>query len=126
MLPPEGELDPEERDRVLDRVARAVVRHGMAVPAILALELHRPLTFLGSQALAFLTPVLAPAVGLGNMHLLYRLLEDRENLDRLVDRIEDLVAESRGATPGEPGSPAPDATEPDREPLAADAEPRPH
>ena len=91
----ESDLPPEERDCMLDRVAREVVRRRLEVPAVLALEMHRPLTFLGSQALVVFTPMLAPAFGLENLQKLSKLLEDRENLDRLIDRIEDMAAAQR-------------------------------
>lgn len=92
MLPLQAELTPEERDRHLEVAARAVAARRLEVPAVLALELHRPLAFLGSQALVVLTPLLAPALGLTRLQLLARLLEEPENLDRLAARIEVLAA----------------------------------
>lgn len=94
-LPIERELPTEERDRLLDSAARAVVRRRLEVPAVLLLELNRPLTYLGSQALVLFTPLLGAAVGVETLQKLAKLLEDRENLDRLIDRIETLA----GATP---------------------------
>ncbi|MFN3649869.1 MAG: hypothetical protein ACK47B_09820 [Armatimonadota bacterium] len=91
-----SELSLEERDRLLDRMADEVLKRRLEVPAILALELHRPLTFLGSQAVALFTPMLAPAFGLANLEKLYHLLEDRGNLDLLLERIEAGAAERRG------------------------------
>jgi hypothetical protein len=100
----ERDLPPEERDRMLDRIADEVVRRRMEVPAVLALEMHRPLTFLGSQALVVFTPMLAPAFGLDNLQKLSKLLEERANLDRLLDRIEDLAADrDRGTEPSHHG-----------------------
>jgi hypothetical protein len=96
-LPLEAELTPEERTRILDRVAQEVTRRRLEVPAILALELHRPLTFLGSQALILFTPLLGAAFGLENLQKLAKLLEDRSNLDRLIDRIEEMAAQRRTA-----------------------------
>jgi hypothetical protein len=92
MLPLEIEITPEERDKILERIAGEVTRRRMEVPAILALELHRPLAFVGSQTLVVLTPMLAPAFGLKNMQTAARLLEDRANIDRLLERIEELAA----------------------------------
>ena len=92
MLPLETELTPEERDEILERVAREVTRRRLEVPAALALEMHRPVTFLGSQALVVFTPMLAPVFGLANLQKLTKLLEDRENLDRLLDRIDELAS----------------------------------
>lgn len=98
MLPLESELAPEERDRLLDRAAREVVRRRLEVPTILALELHRPLAFLSSQALVVFTPLLAPALGLETLQKLSRLLEERANLDRLIDRIEELAEADKQAS----------------------------
>ena len=92
MLPLQAEVTAEERDQILDRIARQVAGRRLEVPAVLALELHRPLTFLGSQALIVFTPLLAPAFGLENLQKVSTLLEDRGNLDRLIDRIEELAA----------------------------------
>ena len=39
----------EEAAAAVDRVARFVVRFGLTIPAILALESMRPLSFVGSQ-----------------------------------------------------------------------------
>lgn len=98
------ELTPEERDRLLERVARQVVRRRLEVPAILFLELHRPLAFLSSQALILFTPLLGPAFGLENLQRLTRLMADRENLDRLIERIEALAApEARASGASEDG-----------------------
>jgi len=90
MLPLELDLTDDERDRLLERVAGTVARRRMEVPAVLALEMHRPLSFMSSQALIVFTPLLAPAFGLENLQKLSRLLEDRSNVDRLIDRIEAL------------------------------------
>jgi hypothetical protein len=103
MPPLELELTDEDRDQLLERAAQAVIRRRMEVPAVLALELHRPLTFLGSQALIVFTPMLASAFGLENMQKLSRLLEDRGNIDRLIDRIEDLAAPPELSTTDEAG-----------------------
>lgn len=109
-LPIERQLSPEERDRLLARAAEVIVRRRMEVPAVLALEMHRPLTFLGSQAMVVLTPALAPLFGLENLQQLAALLDDRANLDRLLDEIERRCeARDNPETSGEPG---PRAAEP--------------
>jgi len=85
---PEADLTSEERDTFFDRIAEEVCKRGMVVPAVLALEMHRPLAFLSSQALVVFSPMLAPAFGWPRLQKLYRLLERRENLDLLLERIE--------------------------------------
>ncbi|GIV15815.1 MAG: hypothetical protein KatS3mg022_1250 [Armatimonadota bacterium] len=89
----EDELSDEERDAILERIAQGVVRRGMAAPAVLFLELNKPLSFVASQSLIVLTPFLAPFVGIENVHRYSRLLEKRENVERLIERIEQLEYE---------------------------------
>jgi hypothetical protein len=95
MLQLDLEVSAEERDQFLERVAQAVAGRRLEVPAVLLLELHRPLAFIGSQALVVFTPLLGPIVGLKTLQTLTQLLADRENLDRLIDRIEALAEERR-------------------------------
>jgi hypothetical protein len=99
MLPLEIDLTPDERDAFLDRMAGEVARRRLEAPVILALEMHRPLMFLGSQALVVFTPMLAPAFGLENLQRLCRLMEDRQNLDRFIDRIEEQAARREDPNP---------------------------
>lgn len=93
MLPLQIDVPPEERDRIFERVAGAVTDRRLEVPAILTLELHKPLAFLGSQALIVFTPLLAPAIGLENLQKASHLLADRDNLERLIEHIERRVEE---------------------------------
>jgi hypothetical protein len=93
---PETDLDPEERDRIIDRIAQEVVKRRLETPAILFLEMHRPLQFLSSQALVVFSPLLAVAFSVPNLEKLSLLMEKRENLDRLLDRIEALVGQRDG------------------------------
>lgn len=99
MLPLQIDLPEEERDSLLDRLARAVTERRLEVPVILALELHKPLAFLGSQALVVFTPLLAPALGLERLQKATRLLEDPENIERLIVRIEARVEARDGRLP---------------------------
>ncbi len=89
----DDELTDEERDAILEKIAQGVVRRGMAAPAVLFLELNKPLSFVASQSLIVLTPFLAPFVGVDNVHRYSRLLEKRENVERLIERIEQLEHE---------------------------------
>ena len=89
----DDELSDEERDAILEKIAQGVVRRGMAAPAVLFLELNKPLSFVASQSLIVLTPFLAPFVGVDNVHRYSRLLEKRENVERLIERIEQLEHE---------------------------------
>jgi hypothetical protein len=81
---------PVEAERVLARrLAGFLVRRGLAAPALMLLESGRPLSFIGSQVLAFLGPfatLLFPPAEYGR---LVALMEKREGVDLLVAAIEE-------------------------------------
>lgn len=82
---------------LLNRVAEAVVRRGMATPATVALESIGPLNFLGSQALHVLTPFLELAFNAVDLERIAALLERRETVPRLIALIDSHSA-SRDVT----------------------------
>ena len=84
---PEAALAPDDV-ALLERVAAAVVDRGMAVPAVLFLESLGPVTFLGSQALHFFTPILEIALPQREVERMAILLERRDTLPRLATLIE--------------------------------------
>jgi hypothetical protein len=88
-----NELTDDERDALLDQLADRVVARGMAVPATLFLEMHRPFAFLASQGLLVATPFLAALFGVDLVQRWTRLLEQPENVSRLVERIAERDAE---------------------------------
>src|SRR5262249_1550698 len=82
-------LTEEERERLLDGFVRIVRRWGLETPATFALEMHRPLAFIGSQGLITLTPMLGPLLGLDRMQKLSRLLPAPGAIDALIARLEE-------------------------------------
>ena len=111
-FPPNPEPDGSSLGLAIDRFAEQVVARRMEVPAILAIEMHRPLAFLGSQALVLFTPLLAPAFGLARLEDLTRLLQDPKAIEALLLRIEEL-ATARGQHQPEagPGLTVPEGSE---------------
>jgi len=73
---------------LLERVADAVVKRGMAAPATVFLESLGPMNFLGSQALYFLTPIVEWAFHAKEVEQVARLLERRDTISRLIILIE--------------------------------------
>ena len=73
---------------LLERVADAVVKRGMAAPAMVFLESLGPMNFLGSQALYFLTPIVEWAFHAKEVEQVARLLERRDTISRLITLIE--------------------------------------
>ena len=90
-----AELTDEERDRLIDTLASLVVKRGLGVPAVFALEMHKPLCFFGSQMLLLGSPILRTFLGFGRVLKFASLVEKRENVELLIRRIEDLQAKPR-------------------------------
>src|SRR5213083_1089019 len=88
----------EETDQAIERIASAIVKRRMETPAILFLEMHKPLSFIASQGLVVASPLIAPLVGLDNVPMATKLIEKRENVELLIKRIEEMAA-SRGSAP---------------------------
>lgn len=84
------EVSPERRDELINKVAEQVVKRGLETPATFFVEMNRPLSFIGGQALVFIAPVLGVIFDQRTIEEFARLMEDRKNIDRLLDKIEDL------------------------------------
>lgn len=89
------ELTTEQRDTLIERLAERVVKHRMQMPAILALEMHKPFAFLAGQSLLLGSGFLAPLFGPENVRKYSKLFESRENVERLMERIEEMDAQER-------------------------------
>ena len=99
----ETPLTPDQRQEIVDSVARKVVGRRLETPALLLLEMNKPLSFIASQALLCAMPLVGPIVGAERIAGLSKLLNDRENIDALMSRIEELAAErdARHSRPAE-------------------------
>jgi hypothetical protein len=93
MIDLDQDLPQDEIDKLTDSIARDVVRRRLETPAILFLETHKPLSFVASQALVVGTPFLGALFGVERMNRYSGFLRSRENVEGLVRRIEELVAE---------------------------------
>ncbi len=89
---------PEEINDLAKRIAQKIVERDMAVPAIIFLESIKPVSFLGSQMLVFANPVVSLLVQSGDYYRFVRMIEDRDNVEKLTVAIEEenaLVSERR-------------------------------
>jgi BMFP domain-containing protein YqiC len=83
---------PAQRE-VVEKVCREVVRRGLTTPALVSLEVFRPMNYIGAQAMHFLRPIATLILdGEGYRHL-SEFLENRESVDYLRRRIEELEDE---------------------------------
>ena len=91
-----GEPLSEEERALIERLARLVVRRRMAAPALMALESTRPLSFMGSQVLAFAGPMLKLAFSPTEYDRLQGLLERRRSIDWIIEAITEGEDRRRG------------------------------
>ena len=94
--PPSAPLTPEELD-LIERIADALVQRRLAAPAAMFLDSMGPLSFLGSQALHLLTPVIECAFEGKEIERVARLLERRDTISRLVALIENKTSVERAS-----------------------------
>jgi len=85
-----GELTAERRDELIEALAQKIASRGLGMPAALFLEMHRPISFLVGQSLWFAMPFLGALMEPRLVAEYSRLLESSENVDRLIERIEEL------------------------------------
>jgi hypothetical protein len=82
------ELSEAETDRLLNRLATEVRKRRLEVPTVMALEMHKPLAGLAGSAGVVFAPFLVPFLGFQTVNDYSRLFNNRENVERLIQRIE--------------------------------------
>ena len=93
-------------DELLERIAEWIAKRRLTAPAIIFLETHRPLSFVGSQAMIAATPVVSffepllqaltgPGFGKNAFQRFAELMEDRDNVEVLIIEIERKSQEYR-------------------------------
>ncbi|QNO14555.1 hypothetical protein HYG86_07055 [Alkalicella caledoniensis] len=76
-------------DELIERIAAWINKKSLAVPAVLYLELHKPVAGIASAFVNFLAPGLDWILGEKNLEDLANILQDRREVERLIVRIED-------------------------------------
>ncbi len=85
----EFDLTEEEEKKLINNIAKLIVDKGLEAPAIMFLEVTRPLSFVASQL---------AIVALGPLQWLFELegpkytglFMKKENVSRIIERIEEL------------------------------------
>jgi len=93
-------MNQQRWEELLEQVAQAVVRRGMEVPAILFLEMHKPLANLLGHAVWMTMPIWALFWGVQRTNALGELLSDPTQIERLIQRIEALSEGKNGSPEG--------------------------
>lgn len=82
----------QEDDALLEKLASFVVRRKMTTPAILFLESSKPLSFIGSQFLIVLGPLVKIFFDVKEYDQIVSLMEKRDNVEVLIQKIEKAAA----------------------------------
>lgn len=75
---------------ILTRFAQRIADHGLSVPAVFFLEMTKYMSFISSQLLIFFGPVMTSFVQSDPYYKLADLLEDRNNIEFLLNEIEKI------------------------------------
>jgi hypothetical protein len=88
------EVNAEEVDKMIEKIAKKVVDAGMETPAIITLQTSKPLSWIGGHMGRIM---IAPWFGVLGWDAMHRadaymaLFEDRSNVEKLIQRIEELA-----------------------------------
>ena len=83
------ERSEEQRDELVERVAREIQMRGLTGPAVHFLEASRPYRALGANAMLFFDPVLQGLFG-GGFAGASEILADDAGIEQLIARLEEL------------------------------------
>jgi hypothetical protein len=88
------ELTEEEIDEIILDTAKRIMKYGMEMPAIMALESFKPLMFVSGEmarlTLAPLFPLFGPNIDLWGQKLIY-VFEEKKNVDKLITLLEKMA-----------------------------------
>jgi len=81
--------------QLISNLAEKVVHHGMAVPAILFLDMMKYLSFFGGQLMVFFGPIITAFVSSQSYYKFAELLEERQNVEFLMLEIERMESDNK-------------------------------
>jgi hypothetical protein len=91
-----GKSGQEQSEQLLEQMSQQICRWRLTLPAIIFLQVTRPLSFIASQALLLCQPLISAFYDAPQIAGYADLLADRTNVDRLVARLEEDSRTQRG------------------------------
>jgi hypothetical protein len=88
-------LSEEEIKEVIDEIASTIIKRRLETAAILFLEMNKPLSTIAGQGMVVAMPFLGPIFGPVRMARYTRFLQTRENVERLIQRIEEMAEDKK-------------------------------
>jgi hypothetical protein len=105
-IDPPGPAQPNDAQRlVVEKVCREVVRRRLTAPALLMLEMSRPLNYVTAQLLHFFQPFLVVLTDAAAYDQFTAFLEQRGSMDHIAERLEAIDAERTARSTAPPGPP---------------------
>ncbi len=86
-------ISPDEVSEMIEKVARFIVERHLAPAGIMFFESVRPLHGIGAQAMYFVLPFAEIIFDSAKYQRFALMLEDGENLKKLISRIDELDEE---------------------------------
>ena len=85
----------EQDIEFLQRLAEKIHQSGFVTPAVLFLEMTKPLALFGSHALVFFGPVLNAFIQSENYYRTVQVFEEPKNIELLLQMIEALEIDAK-------------------------------
>jgi len=116
-IDPPGSVEPTDVQRaVVEKLCVEVARRHLTMPALLMVEMSRPLNYVSAQLLHFFQPLVGVLMNTAEYEAFTTFLEQRGSVDYISQRLEavDVAASARdGAAKSVPvPTPQTDITEP--------------
>jgi hypothetical protein len=90
-IEPPGVAEPNPvQQAVVERICKEVVRRRLVTPALLMLEMSRPLNYVSAQFLHFLQPMVSLSMNAGEYKEFTEFLEQRGSIEYISRRLEAL------------------------------------
>lgn len=91
-----SDISETRKAEIIQKVAQKIVDLKLTTIAIVLLESSKPLSFIGSQLMVFFQPIFTAVFPFTQYDEFAALLEDRKNIELLIQEIEQLDEEKRG------------------------------
>jgi len=95
-------VSAERREERIEQLAQWLNRWRLGIPGIALLEAHKPLSFVASQTLLAAEPLVTMLFGRVSIREYAALLEDADNVERVIQRLEALEEDGSGAEQAAP------------------------
>ena len=83
------DLTEDQENALLHKVAGEIARRKLETPAILALEMHKPLSNVFAHSAIVFAPFVVPFCGFDFLDQYSNLFRKRENVERLIVLLEE-------------------------------------